>query len=181
MNKKMRLITATVVAGSMAIIPMGVGSATVTPTAPSSPASVLQWDEIAANTVVKSGVFQNEGLLYMAYASSAVYDVVSAAQDRDRTNSDARIDPDAAVVEAAYETLVHYFPAPRPAGSPDLDALHTQALAAIPDGLAKAAGVAAGQQAANDVIDLRAGDGRRTPFGSPRRSRPSRQGRVSTG
>ena len=30
-----------------------------------------QWDKIAEDTVVGSGAFQNEGLIYMAYASNA--------------------------------------------------------------------------------------------------------------
>ena len=38
--------------------------------------TVEQWDQIAEDTVVGSGVFQNEGYLYMAYESTAVYDAV---------------------------------------------------------------------------------------------------------
>jgi hypothetical protein len=71
---------------------------------------------------------------------------------------------DAAVIEAAYRTLVNYFPSPRPATAPDLDALYVQALAAIPDGQAKSDGIAVGAAAANQVIALRANDGRLTPI-----------------
>src|SRR2546423_8361727 len=40
--------------------------------------AVEQWDKIAENTVVGSGAFQNEGLIYMAYESAAVYGAVVA-------------------------------------------------------------------------------------------------------
>jgi PAP2 superfamily len=166
MNNRRRLMTVTLLAGSMAILPVSVTRASASPTTPTSPDPVLQWDEIAAKTVVRSGAFQNEGLVYMAYVSTAVYDAAASARHRDRANrARHRVDQGAAVVEAAYDTLVHYFPSPRPTGSPDLDALHAQALAAVPDGPAKVAGVAAGQQAAGDVIALRARDGRMTPIG----------------
>jgi hypothetical protein len=161
-----RLVTTTLLAGSMAMLPVGVSAAQATPSRPTPPDAVLQWDEIAANTVVKSGAFQNEGFLYMGYVSSAVYDAARSAQDHDRVSAaDGKADSGAAVVEAAYDTLTNYFPAPRATGSPDLDALHTQALAAIPDSPAKTAGIAAGQQAADAVISRRAGDGRMTPIG----------------
>src|SRR6476659_2375879 len=40
--------------------------------------AVQQWNRIAEDTVVASGAFQNEGLIYMAYVSAAVYDAVVA-------------------------------------------------------------------------------------------------------
>src|SRR6266704_5228227 len=43
--------------------------------------SVGQWNKIAENTVVGSGAFQNEGLIYMAYESAAAYDAVVAIED----------------------------------------------------------------------------------------------------
>src|SRR6266516_5779521 len=72
--------------------------------------AVQQWDEIAANTVVKSGAFQNEGLQYMARVSAAVYDAVTSIQGGyqpygPKVAAPAGASPDAAVVEAAYETL----------------------------------------------------------------------------
>ena len=109
-----RLVTTTLLAGSMAMLPVGVSAAQATPSRPTPPDAVLQWDEIAANTVVKSGAFQNEGLLYMGYVSSAVYDAARSPQDHDRANaSGPKADSAAAVVEAAYDTLTNYFPAPR--------------------------------------------------------------------
>ena len=41
---------------------------------------VVRWNQIAEDTVVTSGAFQNEGLLYMSYVSAAVYDAVVAIE-----------------------------------------------------------------------------------------------------
>ncbi len=133
--------------------------------------AVQQWDEIATNTVVRSGAFQNEGLTYMAYVSAAVYDAVTSIDGRyepfvEKVRAPAGASADAAAVEAAYRTLSYYFPAPRAAGSPDLDALHTEALAAIPDGQAKADGLRVGATAAVDIIYTRRNDGRQLPIGT---------------
>ena len=57
-----------------------------------------QWDKIAEDTVVGSGAFQNEGLIYMAYVSNAMYRAVAPGDRRGQS-------ADAALVEAAYTTL----------------------------------------------------------------------------
>jgi hypothetical protein len=131
--------------------------------------TVAHWDEIAQNTVVASGAFQNEGLVYMAYVSAAVYDAATSIEGGYEPYGDPVAAPRgastvAAVIEAAYRTLVHYFPSPRSAAAPDLDALHAEALSAIPDGEPKSDGIAVGAAAANQVIGLRADDGRLTPI-----------------
>jgi hypothetical protein len=127
--------------------------------------TVEQWNKIAEDTVVGSGAFQNEGLVYMAYESTAVYDA-TAALDHSLTplmpgfRAWRHSSPDAAVIEAAYQTLEHYFPA----SAATLDAYHTAALAAIPDGPAKVSGQRIGWVAANQVIRSRSGDGLMTPI-----------------
>jgi hypothetical protein len=68
--------------------------------------AVQQWDEIAANTVVKSGAFQNEGLTYMAKVSAAVYDAVTSIQGGyqpliEKVSAPDGASADAAAVEAA--------------------------------------------------------------------------------
>jgi hypothetical protein len=128
--------------------------------------TVKQWNTIAENTVVGSGAFQAEGFIYMAYVSAAVYDaVVSIEGGYEPYGSGITAEPgastDAAAVEAAYRTLVNYFPGQ----AATLDLLHTQALALIPDGWPKTAGLAVGLGAATDIINLRTGDGRFTPIG----------------
>ena len=42
--------------------------------------AVQQWDKIAEDTVVGSGAFQNEGLIYMAYVSNAMYSSISPGE-----------------------------------------------------------------------------------------------------
>ena len=128
--------------------------------------AVEQWNKIAENTVVGSGAFQNEGLIYMAYESAAVYDAVVAIEG-DYTPYGAPLvaapgaSTDAAVVEAGYRTLLNYFPAQ----AATLGAQYTEALLPIPDGTAKDDGKAVGLASANQIINLRNGDGRMTPIG----------------
>jgi hypothetical protein len=178
-----RLICALVLAGAAVSAALGVSLAGAAGGAASRVAranpsatlpagnSVQQWDQLAADTVVKSGALQIEGFQYMAYVSAAVYDAVISIQGGydswgPRIKSQVGASADAAATEAAYETLTHYFPAPRAAGSPDLDAAYTESLAAIPDGSAKTNGIAVGRRAAQYVISLRRGDGLTLPIAS---------------
>ena len=128
--------------------------------------TVQQWNTIAENTVVGSGAFQAEGFIYMGYVSSAMYDAVVSIEGGYEPYSSAIPDAsgasaDAAVVEAAYRTLVNYFPSQ----AVTLDSFYTEALALIPDGTPKTTGQAVGLAAATNIINLRTGDGRLTPIG----------------
>ncbi len=128
--------------------------------------TVEQWNTIAENTVVGASTFQAEGFIYMAYVSAAVYDaLVSIEGGYEPYGSAISAAPgastDAAVVEAAYRTLVKYFPAQ----AATLGSFYTEALALIPDGASKTAGQAVGLAAATNIIALRTGDGRLTPIG----------------
>src|SRR6476659_3214556 len=107
--------------------------------------TVEQWNKIAEDTVVGSGAFQTEGLIYMSYTSAAVYDAAVAIDGDFEPYGPAITAPqgasvDAAVVEAAYRTLVNYFPLQ--AGN--LGMLYMEALGLIPDGAAKVDGRAVG-------------------------------------
>src|SRR5215831_18571258 len=150
---------------AVAIVMMTCTISYATPTLP--PGNTVQrWNTIAENTVVGSGAFQAEGLVYMAYVSAAVYDAVVSIEGGYEPYSSAVPDAsgastDAAAVEAAYRTLVNYFPSQ----SATLDSLYTQALALIPDGAPKTAGRTVGLVAATNIINLRTGDGRLTPIG----------------
>jgi hypothetical protein len=129
--------------------------------------AVEQWNKIAENTVVGSGAFQNEGLIYMAYESAAVYDAVVAIRGGYRPYGNPiaaapGASTEAAVIEAAYRTLLNYFPSQAAA----LGAQYAEALALISDGAAKSDGQAVGLAAANKIIALRTGDGRMTPVGT---------------
>jgi hypothetical protein len=114
-----------------------------------------QWDKIAEDTIVGSGAFQGEGFVYMAYVSMAIDRAVNPGERHGQS-------PDAAVTEAAYRILVHYFPSQEP----NLTALHDAALAAIPDAPAKRNGIMYGGLAADKVLRERVGDGLQTPIGS---------------
>ena len=117
--------------------------------------TVAQWDKIAEDTVVGSGAFQNEGLQYMAYTTNAMYRSITPGRRLGQS-------PDAAVIESAYTVLSHYFPAQQA----NLDAVHAEALAALPDDQTKTVGMRYGRMVALDVISERAGDGLVTPIGS---------------
>jgi hypothetical protein len=114
-----------------------------------------QWDQIAEDTVVGSGAFQGEGFVYMAYVAKAMHRAVSPGEHNGQS-------ADAAVAEAAYRVLVHYFPA----REPDLSARHDAALAAIPEGPAKRNGIVYGGLAAGKLLRDRSGDGLQTPIAS---------------
>src|SRR3954447_10998335 len=91
----------------------------------------------------------------MAYVSKAMHGAVTPGERSGQS-------PDAAVSEAAYRVLVHYFPA----REPDLTALHDAALAAIPAGRARRTGIVHGALSASKVLRDRAGDGLQTPIAS---------------
>ncbi|HEX7525695.1 MAG TPA: vanadium-dependent haloperoxidase [Gaiellaceae bacterium] len=142
----------------------GVGTRNAAATLP--PGNVAQqWDKIAEDTVVGSGAVQIESFVYMAYATSAMYDAAVAVDGHYRPlghhiHAARGASVDAAVVEAAYRTLSHYFPS----AAPTLDALYAQAIAALPVGPSTTAGQAVGLAAANEVLDSRSGDGLTTPI-----------------
>ncbi len=145
--------------------------------------TVAQWNQITEDTVVGVGMLADEGFIYMAYVSAAVYDAVVAIEGGfepygPAINAPAGASLDAAVVEAAYRTLWAYFPPEscNPASPPAvyafclgvrprLDAFYEEALASILDGPAKKHGQMVGRGAAKNIIALRSDDGRITPIG----------------
>ena len=118
--------------------------------------TAAQWNTIAENTVVGSGAFQAEGYIYMAYTSAAVYDAVVAIEGGFEPYGPPITAPpgasvDCAVIEAAYRTLVNYFPFT----GGTLGALYAEALSnfggCTGDG---GGGTLVGQTAATNIIDL---------------------------
>jgi hypothetical protein len=129
--------------------------------------AIAAWDQIAENTIVGSGAFQNESWVYMAYTTAAMYDATVAIKGQYRPytghiHAGRGASTNAAIATAAYLTLHYYFPAQ----ATTLDALYAEALAAIPNGRRKTNGIGVGTEAANQIIALRTGDGRQTPIGS---------------
>jgi hypothetical protein len=136
--------------------------------------TVAQWNKIAEDTVVASGAFQSEGYIYMAYASTAVYNAVVAIEGGyEPLDSTIGAPPgasvDCAIVEASYRTLRYYF-ASFPALVANLDADYAEALANL-DGCTAdgGAGTGVGLAAAVEVIYNRTTgpnpDGRMIPIG----------------
>jgi hypothetical protein len=128
----------------------------------SSAQIALDWN-LNAVTAVRNAApakFQSEGLIYMSYVQAAVYDAVTKISGRyvpyhDFTANTAGASPEAALIAAAYNTLVAYL------GDPDgsLAAKYAASIAALPDA-GKAQGISVGQAASADIVALRAHDGR---------------------
>lgn len=159
-RRHIRYLVVLAIAGGL----IGASSSSVAAVGPNI---VAQWNKIAEDTVVGSGAFQNEGLVYMAYTAAAVYDAVVAIEGGYEPYGPAITSPagassDAAVVEAAYETLLHSFPGSAAA----LGASYATSLGAIANGQAKTDGLAVGHVAALAIIAMRTGDGRLTPIGT---------------
>ncbi|HEY3518496.1 MAG TPA: vanadium-dependent haloperoxidase, partial [Gammaproteobacteria bacterium] len=131
--------------------------------------AVLDWNEVALAEVSASGQLPPDGARTMAMVHVAVFDAVNAIDRRyepvalkERGPGDASID--AAVASAAYGVLAGLFPSRELA----LAKLYAAALAPIPNGPAKHAGIELGQHAASACLTLRAGDG----TGAPNRYAP---------
>jgi hypothetical protein len=126
--------------------------------------AVLDWNEAALAEVVASGQLPPDAARSMAMVHVAVFDAVNAIDPRyepvallERAPADASAE--AAVASASYAVLVGLFPSHQAR----LAEAYAAALARIPDGHAKHAGVAIGQRAASACLALRSGDGTGAP------------------
>jgi len=129
---------------------------------------VIDWNNIAITTALAASQATAPGsnsqvgsFVYMAYVHLAIYDAVNAIDHRFQSYGPDPFAPagaskDSAAIAAAYYTLISYFPDQ----AATLLTQYNAALAAIPDGSAKLDGIGVGQQAANSITRLRAGDGR---------------------
>jgi hypothetical protein len=111
-----------------------------------------------AGDTIKQGV---EHVLYTAFVQAAVYDAVVGVKGRYEPYSfHARArqgtSAQAPAVAAAYKVLVTYVPS----AQATLDEKYAASLAQLPDGKAKTRGIAFGTRAAEQLIRLRANDGR---------------------
>jgi hypothetical protein len=134
---------------------------------PAGPAAVIAWNGIARRASIQVAKQTTaHAMASIALEQAAVYDAVVAItggyepyQVRLEQQPDASLD--AAVATAAHHVLVHLFPSQQA----DLDADYAAALAAVPDGAAKDAGIAVGQAAAAGIIAGRQGDGLEADIG----------------
>jgi hypothetical protein len=137
-----------------------------------TPASVLcqnvaaDWNAIAATTIVTVGKKPpSSSGIFFAYEAVAMYDAANSIQRRYQpfavtVDAPKGASVDAAVVAAAHDVLIHYFPNQQAA----LDALQVNSLSHIADSQAKTAGISVGQAVAQRWNDLRAGDGLEAPI-----------------
>ena len=166
-SRRYRLLGLLVGVAVVAVV-AGASSRSAQAVLPALPNTIQQWNKIAEDTVVTSGAFQGEGEIYMSYTATAVYDAVVAISGGYEpygpgVSAPAGASVDCAVVESAYQTLHHYFPA-----NATLTGFYTEALAAL-GGCSSTSGVngtAVGLASANSIIALRTGDGRLTPIGT---------------
>lgn len=103
----------------------------------------------------------------------AIHDALNSIQRRYETydavpTANANASPDAAIAAAAHDVLIHELNRPPASAAKtnaiaSIEASYATALAAIPAGPARDQGVAAGQAAANAIIQARNLDGSATP------------------
>jgi PAP2 superfamily len=133
--------------------------------------SIVNWDSVAMQAFTAAALPPPDGHVIFAYTAIAMYDAVVAIEGGYQpfaVDLDAPADasPEAAVATAAHAVLVHYLPAQQ---ATIFDPAYGAALAAIPNGPAKVAGMAVGDTVAAQLIALRAGDGFRVsvPYTPP--------------
>jgi hypothetical protein len=144
-RRRLAGITATAVAAGLAAVtaPPTSGAAAQEP---GSAEIALVWQGAALATVP----FTPAQALYLSFTSTAVDRAVHTSVKRGHSSETA------AVAQAAHDVLVEYFPA----SLGILDATLVESLAGVPDGPAKARGVAIGAAEADALIESRVGDGR---------------------
>lgn len=114
--------------------------------------AVIQWNSILLNAIQASGKDGGNGTpppiaaRNQAIVNNAIFDAVSQAPDAG---------DEAAVVEAAYRTLIELFPAQKST----FKDLRDISLDTIPDSRAKRRGIRVGRRAANNILNERENDG----------------------
>jgi hypothetical protein len=122
--------------------------------------AILDWNVRSEALITESKLGTPPAIRVMAYVQTAAYDAVNAITQRYPAGA-ARLDAapnasvDAAVAAAHRAMLAKLIPAQQKA----VDAAYQAALAGIPDGPARAAGIAVGEKAAAAVLAQRADDG----------------------
>jgi hypothetical protein len=157
-------------AALVAVALVAISGAAVTSSARGQPAgepdtSVTAWDAVGIQAFTAAGLSPAEGHVIFAYVAIAVYDSVMAIDGGYRPFAvDVEAPPgasaEAAVAAAAHRILVHYLPGQ---AATIVDPAYAASLATIPDGHAKAFGVATGEHVAALLIAQRADDGFRAP------------------
>ena len=127
--------------------------------------AVTEWNINASSAIFAAGPTAHASTLSFAMVQGAVYDAVNGIEGGYQpylvkpaaSPGDSK---DAAVATAAYRVLVAVVPASQTVALANLQAQYNAALAAVPEGPAKAGGIAAGEAAAAAMLAARAKDGR---------------------
>ena len=152
------------------LVPSGsvaVAGPRATTIADESPRAIMDWSLVAQNSiVVVAKKFPGEGAVLMGIVHAAIYDATVAVDGGFRpyavaVNAPRHTALAAAVATAAHGVLVGLFP-DQQAGDTGLDATDAAYMAEIPNGRAKAKGLAVGERVAAGILRLRADDGRNT-------------------
>lgn len=158
-----RLVATSVAVAACATAAAGTASAGTAETAyddaAADPAVIARWSTIATRTIVENGLHPPVLTLDNAFASLAVHDAVAAVEVDvgsyvDRSGTRRSLSSEAAAATAAYEVLVHHFPASATALAAD----YMAELVAVDHGLRS--GMLAGRIAAATIVAEREGDGR---------------------
>ena len=122
---------------------------------------IIDWNVTIRQVIQANASHANPGwsTRAMAMTNGAMYDVLMGFDRTHQPFKHAALAPAgasqaAAVAQAAYQTLMFAYPGQQP----QLDEAIAMKLAAIPDGPAKTAGIAYGNQTAQTYIDWRTGD-----------------------
>jgi hypothetical protein len=158
----------TVSAVMMLLMAVGVRTAGAAPSpeAAGDASVITDWNAIAVSTLVGDTTKQPvEDILYAGFVQAAVYDAVVGVEGRYapyrfHAHAPRGSSVEAAAAAAAHKVLVTYVPSAQAV----LDADLATSLAQIPDGSAKSDGIAFGARAADNLIRLRAHDGRNAPI-----------------
>ena len=138
--------------------------------------AVTDWNQVAAAALQSPGTASPPGAgqgavstAHLAMVHAAVYDAVNAIDGcREPYVSSPAAErwysQDAAVAAAARHVLVNGGLGIPTARLPVIEAAYQATLLPIPDGTAKAGGIATGEAAATALLAARAGDGRFGPF-----------------
>jgi hypothetical protein len=133
---------------------------------------VTEWNAITTEVMIADNRGVLESRIY-AMTQAAVHDAINAIKPRfESYTPNLPSSPDASVAAAVASAAANVLLALVPSQSQVISQRLSDALAAIPDGPAKSAGIALGVQAANAILERRQGDGADTP-GPPLPSNPA--------
>src|SRR5262245_58611442 len=154
-----RRATAVVAAAAIAVTVPGAGAPSAAGVAAAGSTSVIDWSAVSARTVA-IGRPGGSSTYLQAITIVAIHDAVAAIDGGTRplvSSPPVQLpaDADAAVAAAAHDVLVVRVPGQ----ASQVQAAYDAYLAGIPDGAAKANGIAVGQAVAVDVLADRADDG----------------------